>query len=851
MRPFHTIAIPHKDILEGRLEQDVFAADLYEVSQGRGPEEYKDPDIFFQRTYLTEGLRNLLSMVERRLKGEGGDHIIQIQTPFGGGKTHSLIALYHKAREWKAKPVVIVGTVLGPRDTLWGALERGLTGQNTRLTGYTSPGREAIRELLLSHEPVLILMDEVLEYAVKAAGQRVGDSTLYAQSLAFMQELTEAVKTLDKVCLVITLPSSLLEHYDDNAERFYNQLQKVIGRVEKVYTPVQEGEIAKVIKRRLFSHIDEEEAKKIVQMFVDYAQKENILPAGMEPSEYRDKFLDSYPFMPEVLDVLYHRWGSIHTFQRTRGVLRLLSLVVYSLKDKNIPYISLADFDLSNQELRQELIKHIGNEYNSILDQDITGHSAGAKRVDRSLGNAYQGLKLGTRSARVIFLYSFSSGQSKGATLGEIKRSATTMNNPTSAVVEAVEQLKNNLFYLQATEDRYFFSNIPNLNRILLTKMENVKDEDIEKLESELLRGRLKGEKLKVYIWVENSVNIPDTEDLKLVVLRKDDRSLIDSILKNKGSSPRINRNTLFFLVPMEGERNNFEREARKRIAYQSIEKDKSLNLREEQKKDLKDKLSKTEEVLKELIRKLYRMVLIPSKDGVKELDLGVPTYGDSRGIDEEIYDALKTENEIIERLDPLVIREKYLRDNDFLYTGKLYEAFLRTPGEPRPVDKEVIERSISEGVAKGLFGLGEMLEDGRVECRYFKESASVYFSEREVIVRAELCKKEEEEGEIGCRIPVGSPDVKIDNKPVETIKQPVGSALLEKKAISGLSLSFVIPRGKLSDVMGVLRLLSERFQRIEFELRAVEGEISENEIEERIKEAFNQMKIEVNITPH
>ena len=349
-------------------------------------------------------------------------------------------------------------------------------------------------------------------------------------------------------------------------------------------------------------------------------------------------------------------------------------------------------------------------------------------------------------------------------------------------MVEAVEQLKNNLFYLQATEDRYFFSNIPNLNRILLTKMENVKDEDIEKLESELLRGRLKGEKLKVYIWVENSVNIPDTEDLKLVVLRKDDRSLIDSILKNKGSSPRINRNTLFFLVPMEGERNNFEREARKRIAYQSIEKDKSLNLREEQKKDLKDKLSKTEEVLKELIRKLYRMVLIPSKDGVKELDLGVPTYGDSRGIDEEIYDALKTENEIIERLDPLVIREKYLRDNDFLYTGKLYEAFLRTPGEPRPVDKEVIERSISEGVAKGLFGLGEMLEDGRVECRYFKESASVYFSEREVIVRAELCKKEEEEGEIGCRIPVGSPDVKIDNKPVETIKQPVGSALLEKK---------------------------------------------------------------------
>ena len=133
MRAFHTIAIPHRDILEGRLTMDVFAADLYEVSEKRGPDEYKDAETFFKKTYLTQGLANILSVVEKRLHGQGGDPIIQIQTPFGGGKTHSLIAMYHKAEEWNAKRVVLVGTALTTRETLWGIIEKQLTGKIERL----------------------------------------------------------------------------------------------------------------------------------------------------------------------------------------------------------------------------------------------------------------------------------------------------------------------------------------------------------------------------------------------------------------------------------------------------------------------------------------------------------------------------------------------------------------------------------------------------------------------------------------------------------------------------------------------------------------------------------------------
>lgn len=380
MKPFHTIAIPHKDILAGMLTMDVFAADLWEVHQNRGTEEYRDAETFFNKTYVTHGLQNLLTVVERRVTGKGGDPVIQIQTPFGGGKTHAMIAMYHKAEEWNVKRVVIVGTSLNPQETLWGLIEKQLTGEVTEFSGRVAPGKESLRKLLLDNQPAIILMDEVLDYVTKAAGVRVEASNLAAQTIAFMQELTETVSTLEKVCLVITLPSSIIEHYDEGAEKLYQQLQKVAGRVEKIYTPVEESEITWIIRKRLFGDINEHTAKKIVNNFVGYAEKEGILPAGLLSTEYRDRFISSYPFMPEVIDVLYHRWGSYPTFQRTRGVLRLLSLVIHALKEASKPYISLADFDLRSQEIRQELLKHIGAEYNGIVSADITHVESGAKK---------------------------------------------------------------------------------------------------------------------------------------------------------------------------------------------------------------------------------------------------------------------------------------------------------------------------------------------------------------------------------------------------------------------------------------------------------------------------------------
>nr|HID14580.1 ATP-binding protein [Anaerolineae bacterium] len=688
MTVFHTIAVPHEDILAGRLTMDVFAADLWEVYQGRAPDEYRDPVRFFQKTYQTEGLTHLLDVVEKRLRGEGGDPVIQVQTPFGGGKTHALIAMYHKAAEWDANRVVIVGTPLAPTETIWGLMAEQLTGSRDGFGDATAPGREALRNLLAAHQPLLILMDEVLEYATKAAGVTVGVSNLASQTLAFLQELTEAASTLERVCLVIALPSSILEHYDESAGKLFRQLQKVAGRVEKIYTPVQEHEITQVIRRRLFSSIAEKPMRAVVGEFLDYAVAESLVPAGVEPSEYRHRFEASYPFLPEVVDILYQRWGSFASFQRTRGVLRLLSLVVHALKDRAIPYISLADFDLTNQEMRRELLKHIGPEYDSVIAADITGEEAGARKVDGELGPSYRGLRLGTRVATSIFMYSFSGGVERGATLSEVKRSGTTTGNPASVVAEAVELMRGRLFYLQQQSGKVFFTNQPNLNRILLTRMENIDPQELIAQEKSLLKDRVDGRRLKIFLWPDSDADIPDTPDLKLILLRERDDRLMQTILKQKGAAPRVHCNTVFFLVALEGERPALEMLMRKRLAYEMIEGDKTLNLNPDQRKEVKDGLKKAQGDLAEAVRRTYRQLFIPARDGLKELDLGIPTYGEERPLDEEVYEKLHLEGEILEHVVPLVIKERYLREQEYVLTEQLAQAGLRTPGETRVVSR-------------------------------------------------------------------------------------------------------------------------------------------------------------------
>ena len=854
MKAFHTIAVPHDDILSGRYDMDVYAARLGDVAKNIGVEEYRDKDMFFSRTYETEGLKNILSAVEDRLKQRGGDPIIQITTPFGGGKTHALIALYHKSKEWNANTVVISGTDLSGEVPLWEIMEEQLTGKVEVLKGYVSPGKEKLKQVFADKTPLLILMDEVAEYAEKAAAVVVGDSTLAAQTITFMQDLGELIGETPGACLAFTLPSSTTELAGPKAEEMRDKLQKVTGRVEKIYSPVQDNEISMVIRKRLFREIDEISVKDIVNAFVRYAQNENILPEGMEATEYRDRFLDSYPFMPEVIDTLYMRWGSFPSFQRTRGVLRLLSLVIGSLKSSSKEYISLADIDLDNKEIRNELLKHIGPEFNSIIAQDITGINSGSKTVDDTIGVSYRGLKIGTRTSTTIFMYSFSGGSEKGATVGEIKRSASVRGNPASVVADALSKLETKLFYLQRDDDRYYFDNQANLNRLFITKKENVKEDDILKEERSLLKKYRGGKLMEVVEWPQKTMDIPDTERLTLVIMRDADENFMLNVLEKKGSTPRVNKNMVVFLSPGDSQRRELESAIKEKIAWNSIRNDEgSLNLTDIQKKEVGTKCKDAEENVREAFFSAYTVIYLPDRSNssliVVRKKMGVPTYGLTTPLDERVAYFLKEKNSLVPKLSPKVLSDKYLKNNDFASVKNIYQSWLKTPGELRVLSREVLEKSVREGVRNKIFGFGYLV-DSKPECKYFGDEPTLSFSDEEVIIKEELCNsivqpaQPEASGDASGSSTTATSSIDAGTQKPLSSDEPTSSAPIAYK--ESVNLRFKIPKGQVSSIaMGVLVPLGKAFDDVEIVITAKNGKISETEYENKVKETLMQLGID------
>jgi hypothetical protein len=673
--------------------------------------------------------------------------------------------------------------------------------------------------------------------------------------------------------LVITLPSSTLEFYDnkqaEQMEELLLKIQKVTGRIEIIHTPVSDNEIAHIIRRRLFSKINYKESDKIIDEFIEYAKMENILPAGTEVSEYRAKFKESYPFLPEVIEVLYTKWGSFPTFQRTRGVLRLLSLVIHHNKEENKPYISLADFDLLNQEIRRELLKHIEEQYDSVIAEDIISQNSGAKKVDSKIGDAYRGLELGTRVCTTIFMYSFSGGTIKGATKNEIKRSATTLQNPASVIGEVLENLKNTLYYLQYKDGRYLFTNQPNLNHILLVKMGNISNNDIEEFEKELLNHTTSSNPLKTYIWKDDPKDIPDDMELKLIILKNKDENVMKNIIGYRGNTPRVYKNTIFFLTSVESERLNFSNFAKKYMAYNEILNDTGLNLSKEQRKEINNKIKELKKSFNDYIRNLYRVAYLPAKEGICEMDLGVPTSGNSKPLNEEIYNKLISNGKILKSMAPIYLTHKYLKNCDYANIDNIYRVSLNTPGESRFVDKNVILNAVKLGVETGIFGVGEEIDE-KIKCRYFNEKVNITNIDYPdcCIIKEDICKQQKREEEEKLKIIDNIGNTEIEGSSISsntgnsstsftnTIPSNASSSISTsdsttttkttkdefKDVLNSINISFEI--GKLSDITQMLRYINSKFKgvKINITIQAKDGEISKDDYDNKIKETLIQL---------
>jgi hypothetical protein len=379
--------------------------------------------------------------------------------------------------------------------------------------------------------------------------------------------------------------------------------------------------------------------------------------------------------------------------------------------------------------------------------------------------------------------------------------------------------------------------------------MENIEAPEIAAEEEALLKERVGGKRLKVFLWPTSDAGIPDTPDLKLILLQERDDALMQTIMKQKGTVPRVHCNTLFFLTALEGERSVLEMLIRKCLAYEMIEGDRTLNLNPDQKKEVKDGLKKAQGDLAEAVRRTYRQLFIPARDGLKELDLGIPTYGEDRPLDEEVYEKLRLDGEILERIVPLVIKERYLREQAYVLTEQLAQAGLRTPGETRVISRQAWEQGIAEGVRQGLFGLGALKDDQPV-CHYFKQEPSIGLTGSEVIIQAEVCQAQREAEGPGYEAPGAEVGVPFKETGVEALKPGVSVAgegeRREAVLRQRLRLRFTVPKGKVANLMGVMNFLQYKFNRLEVVLAAAEGWISEQDYEDKVREAFRQLGIEI-----
>ncbi len=694
VKPFHKLLEVRPDVRDGTLDQSAYAANLGDViSEKPVGKEYHDPELFEEMTYKTKGMKRVLNEIRERLQDGKGNGVRQIEIGFGGGKTHAMIAMYHECRKWGANPVVIDGQALSPSNTLWGAIEKQLDGNITKMTGNIAPSGDQIYQLLSNRsKPILILIDEMFNYIGRAAGILVGKSDLAAQTILFMQNLNGVIGSIPNVCLVMSLSArdDVIQGDSKTAKtqnEHYTTLRKIVRRHHQLSTVAEDNDISHIIRRRLFStreSIISERARDTIQYCIREMKESGSLNAD-EINEYEKRFNNTYPFTPEVIDVLHKRWGSYPTFQRTRAVLRLLSQVVHSMLKSDRAWIAPGDIDLSIQMIQRELLQYTGDNTESALVADITGTNPLAKKAGKE----------GMRCASSIFMYSFPSGVG-GATHAVIKRSTFTQNASHYVIGDTISRLLQHCYFIRSTDEKMLLFDIkPNLNQMIDNAKHNVRVEKVEEVELSTLKGSLGGKFENVIVWPDEteSYNIPDRPELQLIICKRYDPEWCKKVVNGTKKSRRINMNGLVFLLPGDGLK--LDNLLRSYLGVQAVQQ--MLSNTEEYTTNtrtlLNNEVKRFKESIGNLILEKYCIVYLPSQEGVSKIrDYTFnPRLDGGEYLDVLLWNRLVSDDHIATSIAPDTAKQ-YGDDAD-----SVYATLVRTPGEVMPASLEVVQRAFEK----------------------------------------------------------------------------------------------------------------------------------------------------------
>ncbi|MEJ7737024.1 MAG: DUF499 domain-containing protein [Chitinophagaceae bacterium] len=677
LKPWRQVITPHPDVASGKFQQAEFAADLWRVYQdGEAAGEYGKPIDFFNRTYLTQGIRKLLTNALQRLNNKGGDPVINLQTNFGGGKTHSLLALYHLCsgtnfssvrdledyfRELgdlrppkKVHKAVLVGNRIAPGiqhkkadgtvvNTLWGEMAWQLGGKE----GYDivkesdaigmNPG-DKLTELFRKFSPCIVLIDEWVSYLRQLPDAKGMVCGTYDTHTTFAQALTEAAKSVNNALVVISLPESDIEMGGSRGRTAAIEIGNIIGRTETTWSAATQEESFEIVTRRLFSKVTTKEQfserDTTARSFGDfYRNNAQEFPSETKESKYESRIRDFYPIHPELFDILAKRWASIDCFQKTRGILRLMAKIINYLWENNdaSPLILPANIPFDEPGIQEEMLRYLPDTWRAVIHSDVDGSNSLPRQIDSS--NPNLGRYSATRRvARSLFFGSAPTFEAadRGLDLQRIKLGSIFPQESIAIFSDALRHLADKATYVYVQKNHYWYSDKNNVTRTAEERASHIKKEKIEeeiynRLSQILLPSR--GQFSRVHFMPVTSGDVPDDMDMKLVVIGGDaphiPRDLNSAaykkakeILTMKGTSQRLYRNTLIFLAPDKTRLEELRVAVRNYLAWSSILKDKEiLNLDAFQNTQAEGKVKSGIDTIKLRLPETFIWILTPFQD--------------------------------------------------------------------------------------------------------------------------------------------------------------------------------------------------------------------------------------------
>ena len=678
--PWREVVEPHQDVATGEFLQAEFAADLGKVHAGSAPSEYGDPREFFGRTYLTDGLGALLVGAAKRLSDAGGDPVVELQTNFGGGKTHSMLALYHMASGTPARDLpgldqllsehgaavpqhinraVVVGTWRGPQDvnaqeggreicTTWGEMAWQLGGADAfdmiaeNDAKGIAPGSNLLEAIFRKCSPCLILIDEWVAYLRQIYKVDGLPSGSFDANLSFVQSLTEAVKTSPGTLLVAALPASQIEVGGEGGQEALVRLKQTFSRVESSWRPASQEESYEIVRRRLFKDIPGDKFhhrdNTLKQFAKLYRENANEFPRGSADEDYRRKLEKAYPIHPELFDQLYTGWGSLERFQRTRGVLRLMAQAIHELWMNNDPSVMVmpGSVAVGSARVESELLHYLEVSWQSIIAGDVDGPESIPYKIDQSAPNLNR-YSATRRVARAVFMGTAPTHQQENRGLDDkqINLGVVQPGEKPAVFGDALRRLGSRARFLHGDLGRYWYSMSASLNRVAADRAEQVEEAlvlvDIDKLLAAYINGLGdRGHFDAVQVAPGSSADVPDEAGgVRAIVLGiahshngrdgSEAMTAARDILMQRGGTPRVYCNVLVFLAAETRQLDNLKEAMRSVLAWDGIVREtERLNLTQSDSALAKAKLAEANETVRVRLKETWCYLLYPMQDGAE-----------------------------------------------------------------------------------------------------------------------------------------------------------------------------------------------------------------------------------------